>query len=131
MTFDDLTSTPGGDPTLLYRYRDALHAADLLIVGLHLDLFSALAAQPGTLPELCDRFGITPRPTDVMLTLFAAMDLVRNDHGIYRVTDAAREHLVKGSPWYLGPYYPTLADRRVAGELLDVLRTGKPANWGT
>ena len=131
MAPDELTSSPGTDPTLLYRYRDALHAPDLLIAGLHLDLFSALARQPSTLAELCATFGITPRPADVMLTLFAAMGLVREADGVYAVTDTARDHLVKGSPWYLGPYYPTVADRPVAAELLTVLRTGKPANWGT
>jgi len=127
----DFLSSPGTDPTLLYRYRDALHAPDLLIAGLHLDVFSALARRPSTMAELCATFGITPRPADVMLTLFAAMGLVREDDGVYGVTETAREHLVKGSPWYLGPYYPTIADRPVAAELLTVLRTGRPANWGT
>jgi hypothetical protein len=43
----DLTLPPSTDPTTLYRYRDALYAEDLLIVGLvHLDLFSTLAAGP-------------------------------------------------------------------------------------
>jgi acetylserotonin N-methyltransferase len=131
MTSRDLLSSPGSDPTLLYRYRDALHAADLLIVGLHLDLFSSLARQPATLAELCTGFGVTARPADVMLTLFAAMGLVQEHGGVYALTDTGREHLVKDSPWYLGPYYPTLADRPVAAELLTVLRTGRPANWRT
>ncbi len=131
MAPEELTSSPGTDPTLLYRYRDAQHAADLLIVGLHLDLFSWLARHPSPFAEIRATFDLTERPADVMLTLFAAMGLVREQDGVYAVTDTARDHLVKGSPWYLGPYYPTVGDRPVAAELLTVLRTGKPANWGT
>jgi len=128
---DALTTTPESDPTLLYRYRDAMYAADMLIVGLHIDLFTRLASQPSTLEAICATFDIAPRPADVMLTLFSAMSLVERTGDRYETTRTAREHLVKGSPWYLGPYYPRLEDRPVAGDLLKVLRTGKPANWGT
>ena len=127
----ELTSTPQTDPTLIYRYRDALDAADLLIVGLHLDFLSWLATQPSSRPGVCQAFGFADRPADVMLTLFAAMGFVEARGGVYSVTGTAREHLVKDTPWYLGPYYPTLADRPVAQDLLKVLQTGKPANWGT
>ena len=131
MTSLDLLSSPASDPTLLYRYRDAMHAADLLIVGLHLDLFSWLAGHPSPAAEIRAAFDLTERPADVMLTLFAAMGLVREHEGVYTLTDTGREHLVRDSPWFLGPYYPTLADRPVATQLLTVLRTGRPANWGT
>ena len=126
-----MTTTPGSDPTLLYRYRDAMYAPDMLIVGVHLDLFTRLAPQPATQTEICAAFDIAPRPADVMLTLFSAMGLLDRTGDVYQLTRTAREHLVKGSPWYLGPYYPRLEDRPVAGELLTVLRSGKPANWGT
>lgn len=131
MTPDNLTATPASDPTLLYRYRDAMYAADMLIVGLHLDLFTRLASQPSTEPEICAAFDITPRPTDVMLTLFSAMGLLERTGDVYDLTRTGREHLVKESPWYLGPYYPRLEDRPIARDLLTVLRSGKPANWGT
>ena len=128
---DDLTASPTSDPTLLYRYRDAMYAADMLIVGLHLDLFTRLASQPSTQPEICAAFDLTPRPTDVMLTLFSAMGLLERTGEVHQLTRTGREHLVKESSWYLGPYYPRLEDRPVARDLLTVLRTGKPANWGT
>ena len=131
MTPDDLTATPTSDPTLLYRYRDAMYAPDMLIVGLHLDLFTRLASQPKTMDEICAGLDITPRPTDVMLTLFSAMGLLERSGDRYQLTAAGREHLVKGSPWYLGPYYPRFEDRPIARDLLTVLRTGRPANWGT
>ena len=131
MTPDVLTATPTSDPTLLYRYRDAMYAPDMLIVGLHLDLFTRLASQASTPLEICAALDLTLRPTDVMLTLFSAMGLLERSGDVYQLTPAGREHLVKGSPWYLGPYYPRLEDRPIARDLLTVLRTGRPANWGT
>ena len=95
---DALTTTPTSDPTLLYRYRDAMYAPDMLIVGLHLDLFTRLASQPSTLDAICATFEIAPRPADVMLTLFAAMGLVERTGDRYETTRTAREHLVKDSP---------------------------------
>ena len=72
-----LVEAPRTDPTQLYRYRDALYAEDLLIVGLvHLDFFTRLAAEPAGLEELCGRHGLKTRPAGVMLTLFRAMGLV-------------------------------------------------------
>jgi len=127
-----LTSVPQTDPVNIYRIRDGIYAADMLLTALvHLDLFSWLADHPATREEICRAFGVTDRPTDVMLTLLAAMRLVQEREQVFHLTTLAREHLVKGSPWYLGPYYASLKDRPVALDLLAVLRTGKPANWGS
>jgi len=128
----DLTSVPQTNPVDIYRVRDAIYAPDMLLTALvHLDLFSWLAERPGTKEDICRALEITDRPTDVMLTLMAAMGLVEERNRVFHLTLAAREHLVKGSPWYLGPYFESLKDRPVALDLLKVLRTGKPANWGT
>ena len=128
----DLRSAPQTDPVDVYRVRDGLYAADMLITGIvHLDLFSWLAQQPATREEICRAFNTTDRPTDVMLTLFAAMGLVEERQGVFHLTDKAREHLVSSAPWYLGPYYESLKNRPVASDLLKVLQTGKPANWGS
>jgi predicted O-methyltransferase YrrM len=128
----DLTAVPQTDPVDLYRVRDGIYAADMLLTALvHLDFFSWLADHPSTKQEICRGLGIIDRPADVTLTLFAAMGLVEERQQVFHLTALAREHLVKGSPWYLGPYYESLKDRPVALDLLNVLRTGKPANWGS
>ena len=128
----DLTSVPETDPVDIYRVRDGIYAPDMLLTALvHLDLFSWLAEHPATKDEICRALEITERPTDVMLTLFAAMGLVEERQQVFHVTTLAREHLVKTSPWHLGPYYASLKDRPVALDLLEVLRTGRPANWGS
>jgi predicted O-methyltransferase YrrM len=66
-----------------------------------------------------------------MLTLLAAMGLVDERNGVFHLTTLAREHLVKHSPWFLGPYFASLKERPVSLDLLKVLRSGKPANWGS
>src|SRR5262245_2212102 len=128
----DLRTAPATDPVDIYRVRDGIYAADMLLTGIvHLDLFSWLADHPASLDEICRALAITERPADVMLTLFAAMGLVEEREQVFHLTMKAREHLVKSSPWFLGPYYDSLKNRPVALDLLNVLRTGKPANWSS
>ncbi len=129
----DLTLAPSTDPTALYRYRDCIYADDLLITGLvHLDFFTWLHAR-GTagFAEICDHFQLKPRGADVMLTLFKARDLLTGPaDGPFALSPTAAEHLVAGSPWFLGPYYASLQHRQGVQDLLHVLRTGQAVFWG-
>ena len=128
----DLRSAPETDPVSIYRVRDGIYAVDMLLAAIvHFNLFSWLHTHPATRDDICRAFEITPRPADVMLTLFAAMGLVEERWDIFKVTPLAREHLVETSPWFLGPYYESLKNRPVALDLVKVLRTGKPANWSS
>ncbi|MDP3072152.1 MAG: methyltransferase [Opitutaceae bacterium] len=128
----DLTALPRTDPLELYRYRDGLYAVDLIAAAItEFDFFTRLAAQSATLEEICAEHGITPRPADVMLTLFAASGYVRCEGRVFHVTELAREHLVKTSPFFIGPYYASLKERPVVRDFVKILRTGRPANWGS
>lgn len=126
----DLTAAPATDPLRIYQYRDCLYAVDLIAAALvHLDFFTWLAKNPSAKDAICAHFGITERPTDVMLTLCAANGFVENRDGVFHATEMAREHLSKDSPWNLGPYYDSLHSRPIAKDFLEVLRTDKPAGW--
>jgi hypothetical protein len=128
----DLRTVPETDPVEVYRVRDGIYAADMLLTALvHLDLFTWLAEHPASLDGICRAFETAARPTDVMLTLLAAMGLVEERQHLYHPSPTAREHLVKASPWFLGPYYESLKNRPIALDLLKVLKTGKPANWSS
>jgi SAM-dependent methyltransferase len=128
----DLTHLPQTDPLEIYHYRDGLYAVDLLTAALtEFDFFTWLEAHPSDQTGICRAFGIAERPTDVMLTLFAANAFVHSDHGVFRVTELAREHLVSTSPFFIGPYFASLKERPVVRDFVQVLRTGKPANWGS
>jgi acetylserotonin N-methyltransferase len=132
MSHAALLAEPATDPTSIYRYRDGIVAADLLGAAIaHLDFFTWLAEHPSTLGAICAHFEIYPRPADVMMTLFTAMGLVTQSGGCFHLTLRGREHLVVGSPWNLGPYFISMKDRPQTIDMLKVLRTGKPANWGS
>lgn len=125
---------PVPDPTPLYRLRDGVYAADLLVAAVaEFDLFSVVAAGgPVTVPALCGRLGLSPRPADVMVTYLAALGLLeRLPGGGIRLTDLARTHLADGSAWDLRPYFASLRERPAAAELARVLRTGEPAGWSS
>jgi 3-hydroxy-5-methyl-1-naphthoate 3-O-methyltransferase len=124
------------DPTELYRIRDGVYAADLLIAAVvEFDLFSWLAmAGPVRSPQLRAALGIAERPADVLLTYCAALGLVERavaDGDLIAVTELARRHLVAGSAFDLRPYYASLAERPAVGELAAVLRTDRPAAWAS
>ncbi len=123
---------PETDPASILRYRDGLYAVDLLTAAIcEFDFFSIHANNPGTLKEVCERFGFASRPADVMLTLFVANGyLERDKDGFYRNTEMANEHLAAESPWFMGPYYASLQNRPVVADFVQVLKTGKPAVWG-
>lgn len=128
----ELSALPHTDPTQIYRYRDGLYAHDLLITALvWLDLFTWLDKNPGNVDHICRSLQLTPRATDVMLTLFVAQQLLERRDGQFFLTPTAREHLVATSAWFIGPYYASLKERPVCKDLLQVLRTGRPANWGS
>ena len=81
---------------------------------------------------ICAHFGFHARPVLAMTTLFIAQGhLTRDDKGVLHLTDAAREHLSKDSPWCVEPYFPRLKDRPIARDYLEILRTGHPARFAS
>lgn len=132
MNLSDLQSNPRTDPTDLLRARDGIYAADLLIAAVGwLDFFTWLSDNSSDIGGICDSLHLARRPADVMLTLFTATGLIKNERGTFSLTDLAREFLVKGSPWDLRPYFASQKERPTCKAMLDVLRTGKPAGWGS
>ena len=128
-----LTTPPTTDPTAILRYRDGLYASDLLAAAIsHLDFFTWLDGRTAaTDAEICEHFGFAARPVDVMLTLFRANGLIATTGLAHRLTETAQEHLVSTSPFFLGAYYDGMKDRPVALDYLDVLKSGRPANWAS
>jgi len=126
----DFTRAPSTDPKALYARRDGLYGADMLFAAVNgLDFFTWLDAHPCTIDEVGRALRLHRRPVDVMTTLFAAMGLIERDGAVLRASVQAREHLVSGSPWFLGPYYPKLSDRPIARDLVQILRTNQPASF--
>jgi len=120
------------DPGSILAYRDRQVAADLLAAAiLHLDFFSWLNCEgEASTAKMCAQFGFFERPVDVLLTLCRSNGYILTDEaGNHQVTQIARDHLVSDSPWFLGPYYSPLKDSPFVLDFLQILKTGKPANW--
>ncbi|MCZ6672861.1 MAG: methyltransferase [Verrucomicrobia bacterium] len=127
-----LSKPPQTDPAQILRYRDRQYAAELLAVAIvHLDFFTWLNDNPGANTQMInEHFDFAERPADVLLTLLRANGFISTDEtDCHELTQLAKEHLVKGSPWYLGPYYAPIQDTPIVRGFLEVLKTGKPANW--
>ena len=74
----DLTALPQTDPLEIYRLRDGLYAVDLLGAAIvYFDFFTWLSEHPSDRETICRELAIVERPTDVMLTLFTALGLVK------------------------------------------------------
>jgi predicted O-methyltransferase YrrM len=128
----EFTHLPRTDPIEIYRYRDGLYAVDLLTAAItEFDFFTWLASHPSDRETICRALQIFERPTDVMLTLFTANGFIQPANGTFRVTELGQEHLVRTSPFFIGPYYASLKERPVVRDFVQILRTGKPANWGS
>ena len=128
----NLTQLPQTDPLPIFRQRDSIYATDLLGAAVaQFDFFTWLARNPTDVAGVCRAFDFHQRPVDVMLTLFCAMGLIEKRAGIFCVTEMTREHLVSGSQWNLGPYFASLKERPVCRDFVTILRTDKPANWGS
>ena len=126
-----LALQPSTDPAQLLRYRDRQYAAELLTAAIvHLDLFTWLKNNPDvSTEELRGHFGFSERPTDVLLTLARANELINTTEDLHSITPLAEEFLTSDSPWNLKPYYAPIQDTQITKDFLTVLHTGKPANW--
>lgn len=119
------------DPGNLLRLRDSIYASDLFIASVgHLNLFTRLDKNPSTIRDICFSLEIKERPTDVMLTLLKALNLLEERNECYYLTEISQEYLTESSSLYLGPYISSLKDRDICIQMLNVLKTGKPASWG-
>jgi predicted O-methyltransferase YrrM len=125
-------SLPTTDPAQVLRFRERQYATELLAAAIaHYDFFTWLHENPGaSTTTIGQHFNFAARPLDVLLTLCRASEfLVTDSEDQHRLTPLAGEHLVKTSPWCLGPYYTMIKDSPIVHGFLKVLTTGKPANW--
>ncbi|CAN5545808.1 hypothetical protein BH20ACT23_BH20ACT23_22220 [soil metagenome] len=115
------------DVAKLLRINEGIYADDLVLAAIvRLDLLTVLAEEPITLDELCTRNGLARRPADVLCTLLRAMGLLETGE-VLQPTELALNCLVQDAPMDLRPYLACSAARNTCIELLEVLRTGRPA----
>jgi hypothetical protein len=127
-----LSNPPKSDPFMILRYRDRQYAAELIAVAiLNYDLFTWIRDHAGAdTAAICSQFQLAQRPVDVLITLCRANGFVTLDEQArLKLTQLGIEHLTSDSAWFLGPYYKPIQDTPIYRNFIQVLQTGKPANW--
>jgi hypothetical protein len=127
---------PTTDPTPIFELYRGVHATELLTAAVgHFDLFSLLARGPLEFEALRGELGLAERAAVVLLVALRAMGLVESDQGAdghlmaarLRLSALAAEHLVPGGAFYVGDYLSLLADKPGVVEMVERLRTNRPA----
>ncbi len=123
---------PKNSPSELFRLRDSIYAADLVIASLcWLDFFTWLSKNPSSRKFICESLKIAERPCEVMLTLLLAMGLIIKENDVYKLAEISEEFLVKDSKFDIGPYFSSLRERPICKDMYNILKTDKPASWGS
>ena len=78
-------------------------------------------------PELAGDLGLSDRATVVLTTALRAMGLLAASDGRLSLTELAREHLLPGAPFDLGDYIGLAAQNAGVVEMVERLRTNRPA----
>ncbi|WP_232376684.1 acetylserotonin O-methyltransferase [Amycolatopsis aidingensis] len=110
----------------LMRLAQGYWAAKTFLSAAELELFTVLAEQPATEPELRDRLGLHPRATQDFLDALVGLGVLDKDGDRYRNSAAAQTYLDKNSPRYIGGFCKLLNFHfQMWGGLTDLLRTGE------
>jgi hypothetical protein len=123
---------PATDPTPIFEAFRGNHATELLTAAVaHLGVFGHLGAGPVAAGALRERLGLADRPFVVLTTALKALGLLTADpDGRLALTDLAREHLLPGAEFDVGGYVALAAEGPGAVEMVERLRTNRPAGQG-
>jgi ubiquinone/menaquinone biosynthesis C-methylase UbiE len=121
---------PSTDPTPIFEMFRWHYASNLLTAAVaHFGLFDRLAKGPLSGDELSKELGLESRPFIVLMTALQAMDLVNRDAEDRFIANAiSSEHLDSKGSFYVGDYLGLAADSHEVIELVERLKTNKPAN---
>ena len=121
---------PELDPTSIFEVFRGNYGTELLTAAVaHFEVFRHLADDPLTPGELRRAIGLAERPTTVLLTALRAFGLVGTEpDGRVTLTELAREHLTPGALFDVSGYLGLAADSPGVREMVERLRTNRPAN---
>jgi hypothetical protein len=123
---------PATDPTPIFDLFRGNYASELLTAAIaHFRVFERLGGGPRPAEELRAELGLAGRPAAVLFTALKAMGLLAgHPDGRLELTSLASEHLVPGSPHDVSAYVARAADSPGVRELVERLRTNRPAAAG-
>jgi precorrin-6B methylase 2 len=120
----------GPNPENILKLGTAFWASKALLSAVELELFTHLAAQPGTVEAIQQRLALHPRSARDFLDTLVALGMLQRENGVYANTPDTGLFLDKRKPSYIGGILE-MANARLypfwAG-LTDGLKTGLPQN---
>ena len=114
------------DPSVLLQTHFSFAPARVLVAAAQLDVFSALADEAQSAPQVAGRIGATERGTRMLLDALTAMQLIAKDAGRYRLRPLSQRYLVRHSPDYLGALFESDALWQAWTGLTETIRSGQP-----
>jgi hypothetical protein len=130
MNMSQFNRTPNTDPTPIFEIFRWRYASNLLTAAVaHFGLFDRLAKGPLSIDELRKELELDTRPFVVLMTALQAMNLVQRDtENRFTANALSLEHLDSKGDFYVGDYLGLAADSPEVLELVERLRTNKPAD---
>lgn len=121
---------PELDPTPIFEVFRGNYGTELLTAAVvHFRVFDHLANAALTFDEVRRAINLAERPTNVLLTALRAFGLLRDDAaGRVGLTEMAREHLTPGALFDVSGYLGHMAQSPGVLEMVERLRTNRPAN---
>lgn len=122
---------PAEDATPIFELFRGVYATQLLTAAVaHFQLFEKLAAGAKNEADLQGELGLERRPFRVLTTALAAMKLLDYREGMWSLTEMSRQHLLPSAPFAVAGYVGLAADAPEVKEMVERLRTNKPAGAG-
>jgi hypothetical protein len=121
---------PAVDSSPIFDHVRGAYATELMAAATqHFKLFENLSERPLSADELARRLSLAPRALVVLTTALRAMGLLAVESaGRFEMTPMAREFLLPGKPFYMGEYFSRASTTEGILEMVERLRTNRPAN---
>lgn len=109
---------PAVDDTVVWDAWLALYKVPAISVALELDIFESLDAMPASPTELAERRGFNERGLKALLPMLMQLGLLSQHGGIYQLSEAGRQYMLRGSAFFWGGVFNRLAKTIAAHKLL-------------
>jgi predicted O-methyltransferase YrrM len=109
---------PVVDDTLVWDAWLAMYKVPALSVALELDIFESLDAQPDTADGLAERRDFDARGLRALLPMLMQLGFLDQHDGIYQLSEAGRQYMVKDSPFCWDGLFRRLSSTMAAHKLL-------------
>lgn len=118
---------PSVTPQQIIEHLWAARAAQALVAGVELDLFTHISQGKHAAKEIARAAGSSPRATERLLDALVGLGYLNKKNGSYNLEPVAEQFLVSGKESYIGGFvYETKMTWAGWGQLGEIVKTGRP-----